>query len=659
MPPPPTFQPSIGSAIHRLARALLSASKPSLSWSPAIEQLLRFRLLPAASPLTLTPPLVAAIIDPYLLPYHTLASGLFHWAAQQPNFFHTPETYHSLLKSLSLSRHPHLVRSLLKTAKSHNVPLLSSSYHLAISSLLKYGKSIEASELIDSATEELPASLYNSLLAALSSDGLIDVARKVFGRMLKRNIIVNYVSFGVFIGKVCDMEGLDGVLGMLDGAKEMDFGFNGSVIASLIISRLCRAGKIEDACCALEQLRNRGFKPDFIPYRIVSEGYIQAGRVEEAGGILKKKRKYGVAPRENDYREFILSSISDERIQEAKELGEAIVGGQFPIDNDVLNVLIGSVSSADPESAILFCNYMIGKDQFPSLSILSKLSKNLCRNQKSDEMWNVFKVLMDKGFFSGIEQYNLMVSFLCKAGRVREAYNVLREMKKNGVCPDIYSYNSLMEACCRGDLLRPAKKLWDEMFANDCSANLHTYNILINKFSEEGKTEEARHLYCHMLDKGIVPDSATYISLITVLCREDRIEDAIEICKKSMHQDKTIGNSVLRNLVLSLCKDGKYTAASSLIQSLPSEAECTDSHVILLKGLAEAGLVEMSVEHIGWVQANVHSKFQAILTDLMASLSTAPSLEPVKQLLQAMHARGFVSTNDPWINVLESHSTGD
>ncbi|URE32259.1 PPR repeat [Musa troglodytarum] len=649
---PPPHPQSMAEVARRLGRALLSASKPSHSWSPAVEQVLH-RRLPAAP---LTASLVAAVIDPHLLHHHDLAAGLFHWAAQQPNFSHIPETYHSLLKSLSLSRHPHLIQSLLKTAKSHRVSLPFSSYQLAISSLLLSGKSIEAARLIDPApengVEEFPSSLYNSLLAALSSDGFLDVARKVFDRMLTRGIMLNDVGFGVFIGKVCDSEGLDGVLGVLDGIKKLDCQFNGSVIAALVVNRLCRAGRIEDAWCALEQLRNRCCKPDFIAYRLVSEGYKLAGRVEEAGRILKQKRKFGVAPRAKDYREFILSSISDKRIQEAKELGEAIVDGQFPIDDDVLDGLIGSVSAVEPDSAILFFKCMIGKDRFPSLSMLSKLSRNLCRNEKSNAMWDVYRVLMDKGYFNGVEQYNVMVSFLCKAGRVREAYEVLREMRKRGFGPNIYSYNCLMEACCREDLLRPAKKLWDEMFANGCGADLHTYNILIRKFSEKGEAEEARQLYCRMLDKGVIPDSVTYTSLVKVLYREEKIEEAIQIFKKSMDQDVALGSSILSLLVLFLCKDGKYMAASSLMQSSPSEVASSDSHVILLKGLTDAGLIEMAVKHIDWLKTDSHVKFQTVLTELMASLSTAPNLEPVTQLLRAMHARGFVSDDGPWKSLL-------
>lgn len=96
-------------------------------------------------------------------------------------------------------------------------------------------------------------------------------------------------------------------------------------------------------------------------------------------------------------------------------------------------------------------------------------------------------------------------------------------------------------------------------------------------------------------------------------------------------------------------------AASDLLQSLRPAAASSDSHVILLKSLTDAGLVEMAVKHIGWLKSNAHLTFHTILLEFMASLSTAPDLQPVILLLQAMHAQGIVCNHDPLVNVLEGH----
>lgn len=430
------------------------------------------------------------------------------------------------------------------------------------------GKTLEAAELIEQATsdagEELPPALYNSLLAALASDGFLQLARKVSDRMLRRGIRFNDVGFGVYIGKACRVEEFGRTFSLIEQIKQRFCEINGSVIAALIVDGLCRVGRIEDAWHSLEELRIRGCKPDFIAYRIVSEGFRVVGRVDEAMKILKQKRKLGVAPRANDYKEFILSLISERRIREAKELGETIVDGDFPIEDDVLNALVGSVSAIDPDSAVSFCMYMIGKERFPSLTMLSNLSRNLCKNGKSNEMWDVFKVLSEKGYFSGVGQYNVMVSFLCKAGRLREAYDMFKEMKTKGFGPDISSYNMLMEACCREDLLRPAKKLWDEMFANGHSANLQTYNILIRKLSEAREIDEARHLFHHMMEKGVARDTITYTSIIKALCLEKRLEEAIDIYNKSMEQDVGIAGCTLSMLTLTLCQEGMFLTKYSV-----------------------------------------------------------------------------------------------
>lgn len=378
----------------------------------------------------------------------------------------------------------------------------------------------------------------------------------MFDTILLRRISLNSIGLGVFMGALCRVSELGNTLSFLDKIKQSLEGIYGSVIAFSIIDGLCRASKVDYASRALEELRLRDFKPDFIAYRVVIEGFKLMGRIDEVERFKKQKRKLGVAPRMNEYKEFIFGLISERRLREAKELGEAIIDGNFPVDDELVYALVGSVSEVDPDSAISFCRYMIKMERFPTLYTLRNLSMNLCRNSRTDDLWDVFQLLLSVNYFSDLGSYNVMVSFLCKAGRVKEAYSILKEMRKKGVTPDIFSYNTLMEACCREDLLRPAKKLWDEMFVNGCRGNLQTYNTLIQKFSETGEAEEAQHLFHHMLEKGVEPDTVTYTSLIKGLCREAKINAALEIFNKSMEQDIVIAGSTLTALVFSLCKEG-------------------------------------------------------------------------------------------------------
>ncbi|XP_047086126.1 pentatricopeptide repeat-containing protein At5g14080-like [Lolium rigidum] len=575
----------------------------------------------------------------------------------------TPEAFHAHLASLaapSRASHPATLPSLLAAlsrARAARLPLLPATRALAASALLRHGRLPDALAHFGllPGSAPLPAPLCNSLLAALASTGSLAAARKVFDRMLVTATELDTVGFGVFVKNVGRRDGLDEVLRLVDTVHyQGDSIINRSLVAAMVVDGLCREGRIEDAWRALEDMRLRGWKPDFVAYRIVSEGFRIAERAEEEGRILKQKRKLGVAPRKVDYRELLLALVSNRQISEAKEMAEAIVSGDFPIDDDVLNVLVCSVSEVDADAAIMFCKFMIGQGRLPSTEVIVQLCESLCRNKKGDEMWEMFKVLLDRGCWTSEKDYHLVVSFLGKAGKVREAYDVIKEIKRKRLDPGISSYNSLMVTLCRNDLLRPAKKLWDEMFTSGCSPNLQTYNILITKFAEIGETGEVQQLFDHMLQKGVAPDGATYTSVITMLCQENKYEQAEEIFNKSVVQDPKLASSVLTVLILALCKQGSFKAALSVMFSVPSNIETSNSHVILLKFLTDAGEIEMALEHIKWIKRCCSSTFQGIMNELMASLSTSASLQPVTKLVRYLHSQGLVDEVGPWMKMIEN-----
>ncbi|KAI4350486.1 hypothetical protein L6164_004938 [Bauhinia variegata] len=632
------MKPGAADLAVRISRSLISASKhtkPTLSWSSSLEHMLH----KLGCRYLLNPDLVARVIDPFLLNHHSIAFGFFNWASQQPGFTHTPLTYQSILKSLSLSRQFNAIDSLFKQVKALGITIHPSVYRSIIASLIIGKKPQNAFSIfshIVSIGQEIESETCNSLLAALASDGYLDNALKVFKEIALRGIPFSTLGFGVFMWRICKGGELKNVLSILDEVKKCSSEINGSVVAVLIIHGLCHASKVSEAFWMLEELRNRGWKPDFMAYRIVAVAFQSMGNVVDREKVLKMKRKLGVAPRANDYRDIILALISERRISEAKELGEIIVSGNFPIQDDVLNVLAGSVSTIDPSSAIMFFNFMVAKERFPTVLTMSNLSRNLCKHGKIDELLEVFQVLNSHNYFKDEESYNVMLSFLCKAGRVKEGYEVLQQMKKKGLGPNVSSYNCLIEACCKEDLLRPARKLWDEMFTSGCGGNLNTYNILIRKFSEMGQIEEAQRLFDHMVDKGVAPDATTYTSLLEGLSQEYKLEVAFELYNKAVEQDIIIARDILNTFILSLCRKGHLMAASKLLCTLSPEIGRAESHIVLLKCLADARELPIAVKHLRWVQEKSSSMLQHIFTGLLESLSSTSCQQSMAQFVQSL-----------------------
>ncbi|XP_075106681.1 pentatricopeptide repeat-containing protein At5g14080-like [Nicotiana tabacum] len=640
---------SVGELASVISRALIHGSKqssPSQTWTPALEQ----TLYSLGCRESLSPTLVARVIDPCLVHHHSLALGFFNWASQQPGFSHDSSTYHSILKSLCISRQFNTLDKLFKQVKAQKIRLHPSLYRSVIASQIIGKKSHLAFSVfseVPSLASEIGSQTCNSLLAALSSEGNYKCAFQVFDEMNRRGVRLNTLGFGVFLWRFCGFNGLEKSLSLLDEVRKIDFsGINGSVVAVLVVQGLCSRSRIAEAVSAFDELRIRECKPDFIAYSVVAEALGNMRNVVDKELVLKKKRKLGVAPRNNDYKEFIFDLISERLISEAKELGKVIASGKFPMDDDLLNALLGSVSASDPGLAIFFLNFMLGRETEPNLVTVTSLSANLCKHGKIDELLEVFQKLSAINYFTDTQSYNIMVSFLCKAGKVREAYEVLRDMRRKGAVPDIQSYNLLLEACCREDLLRPAKRLWDEMFTNGCPGNLETYNILIQKCSEEGEIEDACRLFNDMTEKGVVPEAITYNSVLKGLCQAKNLKMALEIFNRCAMQDPTIARSVLCTFILSLCKEGHLLPAMELLRGQSSDIAFLDSHLIFLKFLADAGEISMAVEHLKWIQGKSPSMYQALSNEILASISSSSKPDPILKLFQVMQENRLNSTND-------------
>ncbi|CAO2831253.1 unnamed protein product [Amaranthus hypochondriacus] len=631
-----------------ISRALISASNNARSWCHSLDNTLH----KLGCRDSLTPSLVAQVIDPHLLRHPSLSLGFFNWASQQPNFSHSSVSYNSILKSLSVSRQFKSLEKILREAKSRKLDIDSSFYRPVIASLVKSKKSHEGFLILVDAISlihDVGVETCNLLLAGLVSEGRLDCAHKVFDEMLVRGVSFTTLGFGLFMWRYCQDSELGLVLDVLEKVKGAVSSFDGSIIALLIIHGLCEVGRASEAYSALEELRKRDCKPDFMAYRIVAECFTSKGPgcMLEMQVVLKKKRKLGVAPRSSDYGEFIISLLSKNMIYEAKELGLVILEGNFPIEDDVLNALIASVSSVDPSSAMLFFKFMVGKEKAPTLSTLNSLSKNLRKHGKIDDMLDVLNTLSSKDYFTNLESYYAMILSLCEAGCVREAYDIFQEMRKKGIHPDISCYNILMDALCREDLIRPAKKLWDEMFSYGVDGNLKSYSILIKKFAEIGQIDEAQILFDHMLNKGVMPDSAIYTFLLECLCHNLKFEAAIQMFYKVADQDMAIAEAIVTPLVLSLCKAGCLLYASKFLCS-NCHLRHTKPHVILLSNLADARQFETAIDHLRQVMAASPSLLEEISTEILALVSSSSNPESILQLLQEMQQNDFVSMNDNW-----------
>ncbi|KAL4568167.1 hypothetical protein LXL04_023773 [Taraxacum kok-saghyz] len=626
---------------NRISRALIAASHqsdPPRTWTPVLEQTLHG----IGCRHSLNPTLVSRVIDPFLIHHHSLALGFFNWASQQPGFTHSSISYQSILKSLSISRQSAAVDTLMKQVKTSKIQLNPSLYRSIIASHIAAKRSLNAFSVFNDVRFLVPdigPDTCNSLVAALSSAGNLGYTHQVFDQMTTRHIRLSTLGIGVFLWKFSRTAELDKTLSFLDDVKTQNPDINGSILALLILHGLSSENRVHEAMYMLDLLRKKDCKPDFMAYRIVAEAMRATGNIIEVEQVLKLKRKLGVAPRTSDYRDFIFQLISERLITEAKELGEIIINGNFPIEDDVLNALIGSVSTTDSQTALIFFKFLLSKQRFPTLLTLNNLCKNLCKHGTHDELVEIFKILSANDYFMDIERYNIIILYLCKSGKVKEAYDILQEMKRKGVGPDISCYNHVMEGCCTEDMIRPAKRLWDEMFANGCGPNLITYNILIKKLSEIGQVKEGHRVFRQMLEREVVPDGTTYVSLLKGLCQEKEVETALDIFKKCFENNPVIAQGILGKFVFYLCKEGEFIVGSKLVDEYGCSMGDLEANMMLLKGVVDGGEISIGIEHVKRVGEKSPLLLKEIRCEVLSWLSSSsPKSQLILELVRAIES---------------------
>nr|DAD40434.1 TPA_asm: hypothetical protein HUJ06_014757 [Nelumbo nucifera] len=483
------MKPAPNEVAKLIGKALISASnrlRPIRSWNPSLEQTLH----QLSCRDSLTPSLVARVIDPYLLDHHSLAVGFFNWASQQPRFSHTSVTYQSLLKSLSISRQSNLVEKFLRQIKAQKIVLDSSVYGSLIASQIIGKKSRSAFAIFNEANElghEIGHNICNSLLAALASDGHIGSAKRMFDEMCNRDIRVSTFGFGVFIGGFCKVVDLNETLSLLDRIKCGRSELNRSTIALLIVDGLCRVSRISEAFSVLEELRSREYKPDFMAYRVVAEAFKLAGQPIEAENVLKKKRKLGVAPRAKEYREFIFALISGRQIQQAKDLGRV-------------------------KEAYKVLQEMRKKGFSPNVSSFNSLMEACCK----EDLLRPAKRLWDEMFASGchgnLKTYNTLIRKFSETGEVEDAQRLFHHMLEKGVAPDIITYTSLLEGLCREAKIEAACEIFNRSTERDIALSQMILSTLVRSLCREG--------YFYVASKvihGLTPDIENHDSHVIFL----------------------------------------------------------------------------------------------------------------------------------------------
>ncbi|KAK6925693.1 Pentatricopeptide repeat [Dillenia turbinata] len=296
------------------------------------------------------------------------------------------------------------------------------------------------------------ACVGNALVDMYAKCGQVGIARKVFDKMIVRDVatwtsmICGYLNFGILEEAVNLFERMT-----LVGVERNEFTWNA------MIAGHARQGDCDGAFKFLARMKREGFVPDLVTWNASISGFAQSGRSKEALKLFKAMLSAGVVP------------------------NNVTIAGLLPA--------CGSKGSIKRGKEIHGFMYRIGLDV--NLHLGSALIDMYCECGCVKCAWNVFSRMLVKN----ITTWNAMIGCYGKHGMVESSIRLFERMQKVGIHPNEVTFVSILSACSHGGFVEEGIKIF-KMMKKDYTVKLckEHYNCVIDLLSRSGMMDEAYHL---------------------------------------------------------------------------------------------------------------------------------------------------------------------
>ncbi|KAG5031536.1 hypothetical protein AAZX31_06G122900 [Glycine max] len=171
---------------------------------------------------------------------------------------------------------------------------------------------------------------YNSVLDALSKNGRLDEALRLFDRMMKeyeppKRLSVNLGSFNVIVDGYCGEGRFEEAMevfrkiGEYRGCSPDTLSFNN------LIERLCDNGRIVEAEEVYGEMEGKGVSPDEFTYGLLMDACFRENRADDSAAYFRKMVDSGLRPNLAVYNRLVDGLVKVGKIDEAKGFFELMV----------------------------------------------------------------------------------------------------------------------------------------------------------------------------------------------------------------------------------------------------------------------------------------------------------------------------------------------
>jgi pentatricopeptide repeat protein len=400
---------------------------------------------------------------------------------------------------------------------------------------------------------------------------------------------------------------------------------------------LCKAGRSEEACKLLLEMKDRSINPGArifqrVVYSLENEGkrdkVVEVVRVKKSFNLVQEEKEAETRINQTDIPDFNLDYAIDVDNQRHSQDGHTVLlknhSKQMQSDSDVEARCILERDYADSDFQKIRGIILNNKNQY-------SLEKDL---QESEVTFT--PSLVNAVLHSCQKHGYVALRFFSWVGQ------------QSGYCHTTDTYNMAIKITGSAKYFRYMRGLLAYMRSEGFPITANTWTIIVIQYGRAGLTNSALLKFKEMKDDKCKPNASTYKYLIMFLCGKKgrNIQATMQVFQEMLHAGFMPDKSLSGVFLTSLCEEGKLIDARKCVDDLQRRG-CFTSQIIysiLIKGFSRVGkmseALELGDEMKNWGCVIDEYVYGSLLPGLLREGQVSKALE----MLDSMRDAGYLPT---------------
>eukprot|EP01018_Ginkgo_biloba_P019689 Gb_04894 [translate_table: standard] len=376
----------------------------------------------------------------------------------------------------------------------------------------------------------------NSLVAMYAKCGSTEIARQLFNKMPKRNV----VSWSAMIAG-CAQNGHANEAFTLFHQMQLAGIIPNSVTMINVLQACAHLGALEQGIWIHGYIIRKGFESEVFVANSLIDMYAKCGSVEIARNVFDKMSKRNVVSwssllagyAQSGYANEALALIQQMRLTDVKSNSVTMVS------------LVQSYTYlATPQQGKWVHGYIIKNGFEFDVFVVNSLIDMYSKCGSTEVAWHLFDRMSKKDVVS----WNAMIVVYAQNGYAREALSLFNQMQLTDVKPDMATILSVLPACAHLAALQQGKWIHGYIIRSGFESYVSVGNSLIDMYAKCGSVQIARHFFDKMSERNVV----SWNAMIAGYGMHGHGEDALRLFSQ-MQQMGMKANNVTFVCVLSAC----------------------------------------------------------------------------------------------------------